>query len=587
MSDLRSGSSSSLTLPPWAKAGLVCIALGLWWAMSFEGTRSWGWDEATHAELPAVRMLLSLQAGDFAGFNRALQSCQQYPFGWPLVLAAVQALFGVSEFVCRMAGLAAWSLTLWGVFLLAQEVARAQRGEAHAPRPGDDLMPWLALGFAGLSPLALGYATSLFLEVPFTLCAVFALRAWLRRTTLRDQPGALRREVVAGCWLTAAFFTKFNYGLLLMFGCGLDALVALVLAKRAGQFWKNLHAIPFLCLPILLAAGWWLLLPLPYGFEQGAEHRRVMFEFLSSNQQMASTPWQQRVIFWSVFSAYTARLFLVQVLGCVISLRGLLAPGARLLWLVFLGAGLPVWTHNFHLDRFSIPNAPVFWVLAALGLAPLLPVRPVARLGGLALAAGLLLLMPSLDGPWMADRLGLMKGDEDTRAYIGRVLSEKHRLGAQRRMWVPGIAPATTAAVMELVGAEVEETERLGWFGISTELSPAAVHLALYRQSGNRERLLRDAHRPMDLTFTDQDSNWSPAEVGEFAGGFDVVISTDPPDLGNRAGRAFVRRYSSMLVNELGWVAKHLGSITIEEEGRPSRPLSVYALRPPVPKSAP
>lgn len=592
MTDTPRGRARVGSLPAWARAALVSVALGVWWIATLDLHRSWGWDEASHAQLPAIRMWLSIQEGDITGFGRVLHSCQQYPFGWPLVLGALQGALGISEFVARAAGIAAWALTLFGVFLLAQEASRARRVEGEGPRPSDDMVPWLAMAFAGLSPLALGYAGSLFLEVPFACCSVFALRAWLRRggspSSAQHQVGVegaigrggVLRELIAGTWLTAAFFIKFNYGILLIFGCGLDYLIGLFRAKRAGSFWSELHRLPFLSLPLVIGLGWWLLLPLPYGFEEGAEHRRVMFEFLGSNREMATTPWAQRVIFWSVFLTYTARLFGLQVLGLLTSLRWSLAPGARSLWIVFLGAGLPVWTHNFHLDRFLIPTAPCFWVLAALGVAAWLPSRPLRRalvVGPLALVC---LAMPSWDGPWVARRLGLVRGDASTVDYITTILSAKHRLGATRRMWTPGISPASTGAVLDLVRGEVGERESLGWIGISTELCPAAIHLALLEESGNRDRFLRDAHRPMDVTFTGSDPNWSAQQLREFVERFDVVISTDPPDIGNRAGRAFVRRYSTQLVNELGWGVRLLGTVTIQEEGRPDRELSVYALRP-------
>jgi hypothetical protein len=45
--------------------------------------------------------------------------------------------------------------------------------------------------------------------------AVFTVRAWLRRERPARRTRSrvwLRRELCAGAWLTACFFTKFNYG---------------------------------------------------------------------------------------------------------------------------------------------------------------------------------------------------------------------------------------------------------------------------------------------------------------------------------------------------------------------------------------
>jgi hypothetical protein len=306
-----------------------------------------------------------------------------------------------------------------------------------------------------------------------------------------------------------------------------------------------------------------------------------MLEFLGSNREMAPTPWAQRVVFWSVYLTFTARLCLVQLLGLLSSLRGCLAPGARLLWVVLLATGIPVWTHNFHLDRFLIPSAPALWVLAALGLALLVPVRAVARACVLAPAAALLLLFPTLDGPWVAARLGLLDTDEATRAYILGVLQEKPRLGADRPVWTPGIAPEAARAILDLVTAEVGPQESVGWIGESTELPPAALHIALLAASGNRARFLDDAHRPVDVSFNDEDPAWTTAQLSEFVARFDVVIATDPPDVKERSRRAFTRRYAGLLSSELGWQAKPLGQVLIPKDAGGDLGLTVYALRPP------
>jgi hypothetical protein len=567
------------SLPHSARAALVCAALAVWWISTLEIHRSWAWDESMHAELPALRMLLSVQAGDGHGFWSVLHSCQQYPFGWPLVLGALQAVFGVSEWIARAAGITVWCVTLLGLFLLTQEVARAQR--SGGPRRGDDLAPWLALAFGALSPLCLGYGGSLFLEVPFTCCAVFALRAWLRRGNLRDEPGGLWRAIAAGLWLVAAFFTKFNYGILLVFGCGLDGLLGLLSARRAGRLGRELRDLLLVAVPLVLGAAWWLVLPLPFGLEKGAEHREVMLSFLGGNREMPSTPWEQRLIFWALYLTFTARFFVVQLVGVASSLRGLLQPGARLMWVVLLAAGLPVWTHNFHLDRFLIPNAPTFWVLAALGLAGILPmgaIRRVAVLTPLALAA---LLFPTADASRVAGWLGLLEGDEDTSVYIVGVLEEKPRLGEDRRMWTPGMAPEAAEAVLELVTAEVGPAERVGWIGVSTELPPAVLHIALFEASGNRARFLADAHRPLDVDYFNVDPNWDVARLREFVEQFDVLITTDPSDIGQRPARAFARRYAGMLIGELGWGVTEIGKVLVPKDVGDGFDLSVFALRPP------
>ena len=129
------------------RAAIACLVLFFFWALTLDRSHTWGWDESMHAELPALRLLLALAEGEGGLFSSALFDCQSYPFGWPLVLAALQAIFGVSEFVCRVAGLGAWCLTLFGLFLLGQELAQGRR-EDEGPRRDDRaaFAPWVAGG---------------------------------------------------------------------------------------------------------------------------------------------------------------------------------------------------------------------------------------------------------------------------------------------------------------------------------------------------------------------------------------------------------------------------------------------------------
>jgi hypothetical protein len=563
-------------------AGLVSLGLAVFWISTLTLQKSWGWDESMHAQLPAVRMLLSLQEGDLGGFSQVVHTSVQYPFGWPLLLTLIQAVLGISEFVCRATGLVAWAGVIFGTFLLAQEVQRANQPEGEGATSPGRLFPWLALIFTALSPLGLGYGQSLFLEVPSAFCAVFALRAWLRRNNRRGEAGEALQHLVAGAWLTAAFFIKFNYGMLLIFGCCLDAGAGLLVAGCSRQLWQESRRLLITAAPLFIGLVWWLGWPIPFGLSMGEHHRESMLAFLGGNHSLQGAPAEQRVLFWVVFLSYTARLFALQVFGLLSSVRWALSPGARLLWCVFLGAGLPVWTHSFQLDRFLIPNAPVFWTLAALGVASIIPRRPgLGALVGLALAL-VTLLFPSKDAVWVAQQLGVVPAEGPGRAYVVDILASKHQLGAQRRFWTPGLAPAVTDELLGLIVDEVGQGESVGWIGGPSEISPAAVHLALLAQSGESERFLRDAHLPMDVSFTGEDPNWTSEQLAEFCARFDLVITTDPPDPAGRASRNFIRRYATLLVDPLGWSAKALGKLTIQRELGPPLSLTVYSLRPPV-----
>ena len=558
-------------------AALLCAALFVSWAVTLPTTFAMGWDEAMHAGLPAARMLAAVAEGELSSAARTLHECQQYPPAWPVLLAVVEALFGSTEQVARLATLAAWCVALFGLYLLGVELVRSRATVRGAASRGDELVPWLLLAFGALSPLALDYAGTLFLEVPFTLVAVFSLRAWLRR----GEAAGARGELVAGGWLTLAFFTKFNYGLLLGFGLALDLSVELALAWRAGALAAALRRSAALALLPLCGALWWFVLPLPEGFETAARHRAAFLAFLSGNRELAPTPWAQRALFWVAYLGLSARLFLAQLVGVFASLGQLSSRGPRMLWLVWLGAGVPVWVHNFHLDRFLIPGAPAFWALAALGLAQLLPTTPRARaltVGGLAL---LTLALPSLDTLASARRLGLLSEKPEVLALQRRALESWTELGARRPLPSAGARRETFEGLLDLVSSALGPEERLGWFGTSSELSPGALHLALLERGGSRQRFLRDSALPLDVTFEALDPEWDAAQLADFAAGFDVIFSTDPPDLGGRRGRAFITGYSQRLVEQLGWDVELLGEVSLAADSGPQQSVRLYALRPP------
>lgn len=564
-------------LTPRLAAAVVCLVLVLFWGFTLETPSTWGWDESMHAELPAVRMLLGAKEGGVAELAAALHDCERYPFGWPLVLAALQGVFGISELVCRLSGIAVWGLALFGLFLLGEELARAQRsGGAAAPPRGDRLLPWVALAFGALSPLALHYSATLFLEVPFTCCAIFALRAWLRR-----REGGVLRELAAGLWLTAALFTKFNYGILLGFGCALDLLVQGIGAVRAGDAARFLRRTLFLAAPPVVLCTWWLLLPLPFGAEVALKHREALVDFLGGNQQLVATPWTHRALHWTLYLALTARLLAVQVLGLLLSIRDGFRPGARLLWVVFLGGGIPVWTHNFHLERFLIPGAPALWLLAALGLVRVLPHGRRAREVVLASLALGVLLFPSADARYVAEGLGVLAKKPEVRTYQLGVFESWARLGSGRPLPSAGLEREVAEAIWPLVRAEAGPEERVGWLGVSTEFPPAAIHLALLDGGGSRRRFLSDAHRPMDVTFEGVDPGLSDEALAEHAKGFDVIFTTAPPDLRGRPSRQFIAEYARRVVETLGWSRKALGAFELPRLDGSTLPVTLFALRPP------
>jgi hypothetical protein len=539
----------------WIAFGL-CTALALCWTLTLSDARAWGWDESMHAELPAARILLALQHGDFAGAHTALLDCQQYPFVWPLVLAAVQAVTGISEHACRVAGTLAWCWTLFGLFLLGRELGARVQPKLSGAR----FLPWALLACGALSPLALAYAGTLFLEVPFACMAVWALRAWVRRD------GTATRELAAGEWITLALFTKWNYGLLLCGGLAvawyLEGFEARRdLAKYAGRTFA-LAIVPF------LACLWWFVLA------RGPEHCAVLLAFLKGNRELAPHAQSER---W--MHAALALHLGPFVLGCVlalalVALARLRSAPVRALFLVALALVVPSWMHPFHLDRFLIPQALPVWALAAVGFALL--AWPV-RLAFLVLfAAG----CAGLSREDFAARLGYWSATPATREYQRGIYRSWRDLSGARALPTSGLERGAHDALLDAIAKEAGPKERVGWIGMSNELSPAALELGLLARGGSPERFLAEATRTLDVSYEGLDPQWTDAQLGEWSKGFDLVLFTLPPDIKDRESRRFTRGYALKLEAQ-GWTTREIARTLVERPLAAPLPLTLFACRPP------
>lgn len=567
--------SAAETRYPGAKARVValalCAVLGCVWIATLPGSPAWGWDESMHAELPAVRMLVALKEGQVGHAFDALLECQQYPFVWPVVLATVQLFTGVSEFAARCAGLVAWVITIFGVFLLACEIVPAL-GES---RRGRVLAPWIALVLSALCPLALDFGGSLFLEVPFACAAVFTLRAWIR---LRRGPSA-RRAYVAGAWIALALFTKWNYGLLLGFGVALDALVAFAIAAFSGNGRSTLALFARAAVVPAVVCSWWFVLPLPGSFALGGEHRHAFLEFLHGNLGGAETPMSRRFLYAAAFFAPTPRVLLLEIVGLLLALRFVRDPGVRTLAIVFFAAGLPVWLHPFHLDRFLIPSGPALWALSAIGIASILPAALGARAVALVLLGVGSLALAGRDSVWLADRLGELPANPMVREYALGILEEHRALLRDRFSPAGGLARTEFDQLMDLVVRESGPDQRVGWLGASSETSPAVVHLALLAHHGSRERFLRDAAEPMDLTIEGADPHVDDRALLAYAERFDVIFATDPPDVRDRSVRRFMKSYRERLIATGQWTEVAVGEVELARPMNTPQRVTLYACR--------
>jgi len=546
-----------------AAAGVAAAALAVYWTRGLPRTPSLGWDESMHAALPAERMLLALKRGELRLACDALLGCSQYPFVYPAVLAAVQAVFGAGEATCRATGTVLWCATLFGLFRLVRDLARGERGGA--------LAPWIAMAFAALSPMALAFSGTLFLEVPFACASVFALRAWLRR---RSNPGACS-ELAAGAWVAACLFTKFNYGAMLALGLALDWLAS---ARGGGSGFARRSAL--LALVPAAAILWWFVLPVPGGFDDGLAHRRAFLDYLASNQGFPRVAFSWRALYASAWLAWTPRLFALIVLSAAAAVPLALRPPGRAVLLVALAMAVPVLVHPFFLDRFLIPAAVPLWALAGLGLSRILPEPRALRTAVLAGLAALACVYPSRASVRAADLLVGLSPEPRTRAYQEDVYRSWPDLSVARPLPTAGLPRPESDRLLDVVAREAGPAERIGWIGISPELSPAALHLGLLDRDGSVERFLRDAAAPVDVDPFGRDPGWSDAQLLEFASRFDVIFATEPPDLKNRTGRVWTRGYRERLSSSLGWEVRSVGNLSITRPMQEPLPVTILACRP-------
>jgi hypothetical protein len=534
----------------------ICVVLALLWTLPLSDAQAWGWDESMHAELPAVRILLSIKHGDFAAAHTALLDCQQYPFVWPLVLAAVQAVTGISEHACRVAGTLAWCWTLFGLFLLGRELGARVEPKLKGAR----FLPWVLFALGALSPLALAYAGTLFLEVPFACMAVWALRAWIRRD------GTATRELAAGEWITLALFTKWNYGLLLCGGLAVAWYLEGFEARR--DLPKYVGRTIALAIVPFLACLWWFVLA------RGAEHREVLAAFLQGNREGTAIPQSWRWLHAGL-SLHRGPF----VLGCVLvlaafALTRLRSAPVRVLFLVALALVVPSWTHPFHLDRFLIPQALPVWALAAVGFArlELLPIRLafvlvfVAGFGGLSRED-------------FAARLGLLSAESGTREYQRGIYASWRNLSGSRPLPTSGLERPAHDALLDAIAKEVGPKERVGWLGISNELSPAALQLGLLARGGSEERFLVECTRTLDISYEGKDPETKDEPLKNWSTGFDVVLFTTPPDPKDRPSRRFERQYALRLL-ALGWQEHEIARTLIARPPGVPIELTLFACRP-------
>lgn len=561
------GRSHGLRALPW----LVAAGWVLWqWAARAEGL-SWGWDESAHAQLPAVRIALYLRVGDLGGVFDAIHSCTQYPFVWPAVLGLVQAVSGPSEAVARAVGVVVWGLTMVGAHVLTRSVA-SQLAVGESVRRW---APWGALAACAGSPLGAAYAGTLFHAVPSACVTVWALVAWVGRDAERP-----RTDWVAGAALALAFFTKFNYGLLLGAACAVAFAVECVGAVRAGGGRQLVGRGVRLAVPMLGMCAWWFVLPLPGGFEVGAIHREAFVGFLRGNLATDYLSPARRIVEWGAGLHAQPRVLLLVLAGVVLAMRHIGRPAGRVLGAAAILPAVFLWAHPFHLDRFLVPFAPALWCLAAIGCVDWASTGERVRRSAWIILALVLVPLGGADARALAGMVGLVPEGEPQRAYVMGALERLGRVGSGRRRPTAGLRAESAAGILDACAAATSGMERVGWLGVSSELSGVALHLGLLERGGEVERFLRDAQRPVDVTFLGVDPEWDDARFAAWAGEFDVLFMSDPPDLGGRRVREFMRGYQERLI-ALGWRPSELGVFEWRTALGGTQSVRIYACRPP------
>ncbi|HTF91197.1 MAG TPA: hypothetical protein VK843_22485 [Planctomycetota bacterium] len=576
--------TSQVRSPPVWPAVLAALAIAIVGAASVSMARSMGYDESMHAELPAARMVIAVQLGEWKAASDALLGCQQYPFVVPIALALVQALTGVSELACRMSGRVFWAVALFAIFLVAREVAKAvARDRAKSDAQADSRaswVPWIAMGLAALSPAALDFSGTLFLEVPFIAVAMFAVYAWLRRRRI-GSAGHGRQDVVAGAMLALALYTKFNYGLLLAAGCALDLGIEGIHALRVKALRAWLESAALIALVPLIASLWWFVLPLPGNLALGAEHRSAFMGFLAGNQHMLTAPFQQRLFDWGAGIFASPRMLLLSALAALFALRFVRVRELRTLVVIGLVCTIPVAMHPYHMDRLLLPSAPYLWIFAAVGLAALLPRGLGARAVWLGALLALCLIRRDIDSLRLMDWGSPSSSTAPEIAeYRRKALAEKISLTPARKLQTNGLERSESDAALDLIAAEAGGELRIGWLAAIEKLPPGALQVGLLARGGPKQRFLHDVTGSMIFGVEPVDPVWDKARLQAATKEFDVIFTTDPPQaFGSGNKWAFLGDYCKVLTSELGFRQKDFGQIVLHPPLGKDKDVRLIALR--------
>lgn len=549
---------------------VVVFLIGIIGACSVSMRDSMGWDEAMHLAAPAAHISQALGEGEVREAVNVVLSCERYPPLTPALHGFVGWVLGSDELLMRQTQRWFWALGLLGIFLLVRAACRPD--EHDEPSPGARGAPWMALALLAMSPMALAFGGTLFLESSFVAWGTLAVAAWI----VRSRKDSLLWDVGTGVLLAACLFTKWNYGLLL--GAALAVDLTLEGIARRDNLRPYLFSVLRLGLPSFLACLWWFGLPLPAGLETAASHRAAFISFLGGNIGLQETPAADRWVHWTLSLVPSPRVLLWVVLAAGLMLFQLRNRAIRILVLVLVLGGVPVWIHNFQLERFLLPGAPFLFALAAIGVSGFL-----ARLGspgafmGVALL-GLGLVVPVADSMAMLHAVGRARPEK--RAEQEAILAAMRSLAPGRSLPTNGIERASHDRLIELLDIAFRSGERIAWLGHSQAFPPMAWAMGLkdLRPDDPRARdLIRDPHGRI-ITTDNQAPPWSSAELERWAKDFDVILTSDPTTIKGGARQGFDPLRNHLRVNG-EWLEQVVGSTEVQLPGGRTREVTLSAFR--------
>jgi hypothetical protein len=405
------------------------------------------------------------------------------------------------------------------------------------------------------------YARCTYTEPWSALANCAAILLYLRARS----SGRARDAALVGAALGLALLVKYTYGLQLAAAIGVTGLVQLLVRERRAETIRGGSA---LLLGLAAVLAWWFLLPLPYGFPTGQAHAKAFGLYLTKAADLPTLGPEFVLVAWPLMSFLSFAAVLLQLAAFAWGAVRWRSEAHRLCLLLGVIGPIAFAAYPFRIDRFLIPALPAGWALAG-GLAAAAIARFSPRLR-LAAGAALLLLLVGTAGLG-AERV-LRLAFPDLPAPIPAATAAN--LAAWRNPYAfrtaPGGGPEGTEAVLRFAVSHLDAREPFAWIGgTGTEIPLALVQWTLFAASGETAALWRE---PDAQDHFWQDPGWSEADFRAWAARFPQLVTLDPPDPRDRAGREFERAFVAWMRAGPGLRGRGAGIVRAAGPGRPARP---------------